>query len=261
MIAITKLSFLYIFFCFILLSTIFSIVATENPALNILLINVSSALLIFIYAQYKYNLKVSDISIWKKPDSQAIVWLIWLGIWMVSIISVIVDLVLLKFENLTDLLYVQELESLFQQNIWVLIFIVVIIPPLYEELLFRGIIQSLLIFGNWGKLSQILFPALFFSILHLNVAIPGIFLLGVILGWIRQISGSIIPGIIVHFSYNAFIILNYLYLDLDADNSLHINFLLLPFALIFIIISLLKLKRLLLPSNTEFNSFITDTTI
>ncbi len=87
------------------------------------------------------------------------------------------------------------------------IFTLVIIAPLTEEFLFRG----LFLHGfarNYGKRGAIIASALLFALIHLNPyqMIPA-FLAGLFLGWITLNSGSIWPAIISHGLTNGLLLL------------------------------------------------------
>ena len=93
-----------------------------------------------------------------------------------------------------------------------LLIAIVILAPLMEELLFRGYI-----FGDLeerlGRNPAILMTAVLFAIFHLDpfTVIP-IFMMGLILGWVRARSGSLLPSLLAH-SANNLIGLVYVLLD------------------------------------------------
>ncbi len=80
---------------------------------------------------------------------------------------------------------------------------VVIIAPIYEEVIFRGIMLK----GMASKMNPILaiiISSLFFAILHMNIP-QGInaFLLGIVIGSIYLNTGSIYLSIFAHFVNNS----------------------------------------------------------
>jgi len=84
----------------------------------------------------------------------------------------------------------------------ILIFSLVIVEPIYEEVIFRGILLS----GMAKKINPIIaivFSALLFAIVHMNIP-QGInaFFLGLVLGFIYIRSGSIYLSIFAHFVNN-----------------------------------------------------------
>lgn len=85
--------------------------------------------------------------------------------------------------------------------LWAVLFIC-LQPAVFEEIAFRGVIQGTLqsIIGPW---QAVLASAAMFAILHLSVvSIPHLLFMGLVLAWLRLGSGSIYPGMIVHFLHN-----------------------------------------------------------
>jgi ABC-2 type transport system permease protein/sodium transport system permease protein len=84
----------------------------------------------------------------------------------------------------------------------------VVVPALVEELFFRGFLFGAVrrVCGGW---TTIVGTALAFGLLHvvmggalgLNQFLPST-LMGLILGWVRHQSGSLIPGMILHAVHN-----------------------------------------------------------
>ncbi|MBN1554946.1 MAG: CPBP family intramembrane metalloprotease [Phycisphaerae bacterium] len=90
---------------------------------------------------------------------------------------------------------------------WGMIFLMVcVIPPLVEELAFRGVILG----GLRRVLSAreaILVSAIMFSILHMSVwMIPFTLLLGILTGWVRIRSGSLYPCFLMHLVHNSLVV-------------------------------------------------------
>ena len=78
-----------------------------------------------------------------------------------------------------------------------------ILPAVFEELLFRGVIQNVLTKWFKGPWAAILVTAFIFSIIHMSFY--GFFVrfaLGIILGLVFYYSGSLWLAIIFHFLYN-----------------------------------------------------------
>ena len=93
-----------------------------------------------------------------------------------------------------------------------------VLPAIGEELFFRGALQGLL--RPCGSSVAIVGPALLFALLHLN-PIQGLTALvcAVFLGWLAERSGSILPGMLLHFTNNCLAFLS-LYLRLYAPENL-----------------------------------------
>jgi membrane protease YdiL (CAAX protease family) len=77
------------------------------------------------------------------------------------------------------------------------------VAPFVEELFFRGLGYSLLEpFGRWTAIVGV---GLAFGLVHGLVAgLPLLALFGAALAWLRSRTGSVVPGMLVHASFNAF---------------------------------------------------------
>ena len=100
-------------------------------------------------------------------------------------------------------------------GVWGGILRIVIIAPIVEEVIFRGIIMS----GfsrNYHPAFAIFFSALLFALFHLNPwQFAATFALGLILGYIRIRTGSVIACIAGHVIHNGLVFLSvYYYNDL-----------------------------------------------
>jgi len=97
---------------------------------------------------------------------------------------------------------------------WMIGLYFIIGSPIQEEIIFRGLIQSVLerrwmitvpVFG--GSLSgAVVFTALLFGMIHLGlgaVVAIGAIVLGLVAGELRRRSASLLPAIVVHALFNA----------------------------------------------------------
>ena len=97
---------------------------------------------------------------------------------------------------------------------WMIGLYFIIGSPIQEEIIFRGLIQSMLerwwmitfpVFG--GSLSgAVVFTAVLFGIIHLGVGAvvaAGAIVLGLVAGELRRRSASLLPAIVVHALFNA----------------------------------------------------------
>jgi membrane protease YdiL (CAAX protease family) len=107
----------------------------------------------------------------------------------------------IPFERITD-----EMQR-HDYALWQLLALYSLAPAVCEEIAFRGIIFDRLR-PVLGEREAWLVQAALFSVLHLS---PVIFLthfaMGLIFGWLRMRTGSLIPGMILHAAWNAVIIL------------------------------------------------------
>ncbi|MEG2440578.1 MAG: CPBP family intramembrane glutamic endopeptidase [Acetivibrio sp.] len=98
--------------------------------------------------------------------------------------------------------YKQLVQSLGMGNSLISLLYIVVIAPIGEELVFRGVVE------NYMKkhikfITANIFQALFFGIYHMNV-VQGIyaFFLGLLLGWVANKYGSVRESIILHMAVN-----------------------------------------------------------
>jgi hypothetical protein len=90
--------------------------------------------------------------------------------------------------------------------IWTGYVTIALVTPIAEELLFRGVIQPQL--GQLIKVKDALIvQAALFSAFHLSpVILVTHFIMGLAFGWLRLRSGSLLPGILLHAAWNAWIL-------------------------------------------------------
>jgi membrane protease YdiL (CAAX protease family) len=82
------------------------------------------------------------------------------------------------------------------------VLLIAVAPAVFEELAFRGVILT--------SLSRIMGPAeagvvsaFMFMVLHLSVpSFPHLLLMGLALAYLRLKSGSVLPGMLLHFTHN-----------------------------------------------------------
>ena len=94
--------------------------------------------------------------------------------------------------------------------IW-LIVLTVVIAPVFEELLFRGLLYGSMrrIYG--AKTSNVI-QAFFFSLLHFSpTTFLPLFVLGLILGVLREQFEDIAPAILTHALWNAMVLVVFQY--------------------------------------------------
>jgi membrane protease YdiL (CAAX protease family) len=102
------------------------------------------------------------------------------------------------------------------KTIWAVIFDVILIalvPAVVEELMFRGVLQTILVRWTKNVHAAVWITAILFSAFHMEFFgfLPRL-LLGVLLGYFVAWSGSIWPAVWGHFINNATdVILTYLY--------------------------------------------------
>ncbi len=101
--------------------------------------------------------------------------------------------------------YLRETDSVEKYGwpVWAVFVMGAACPAVFEEIAFRGVIYRRLELVG-GPREALVIQAAMFSIIHL---LPGVFIshffIGLALGWLRQRSGSLLPGMLVHGTYNA----------------------------------------------------------
>lgn len=82
-------------------------------------------------------------------------------------------------------------------------FVVCLLAPMVEEIVFRGAILRRLFDTSMNKWGAICITAALFALVHANPAqTPHAFLMGWLMGWLYMRTGSIIPAIAFHWANN-----------------------------------------------------------
>lgn len=149
------------------------------------------------YVKGKKLLEQLDI---KKIDKREIVYIVLFGIGISFILSILAGMLTLVFQGYSDISNMIE-ES---NNSLIQMLLMVILIPICEELLFRGIIFRYLK-NNYNIVLAVVLQALAFGVYHMNI-VQGIytFVLGIALGLIYMYSESMLGCIILHMVYNLF---------------------------------------------------------
>jgi len=83
-----------------------------------------------------------------------------------------------------------------------------LLAPLFEEIIFRGILLPTLS-RDFGVISGIIVSAFIFALAHLSLGeMPPLFVLGIGLGITRIASGSLFSSVIMHSLWNGLTFLN-----------------------------------------------------
>ncbi len=91
-------------------------------------------------------------------------------------------------------------------------FVVGLLAPLVEELVFRGAILRSLLRWKSNPWIGITISAALFALIHMNPAqMPHAFVIGLLLGWMYYRTDSIVPGVIFHWVNNsvAYVLYNF----------------------------------------------------
>ena len=91
-------------------------------------------------------------------------------------------------------------------------FVVGLLAPLSEEIVFRGAVLRSLLRWRENPWVGIVISALLFALIHMNPAqMPHAFLIGLLLGWMYYRTDSIVPGVVYHWVNNtvAYVLYNF----------------------------------------------------
>ena len=82
-------------------------------------------------------------------------------------------------------------------------FVIALLAPVVEEVVFRGAILRALLSSMQSKWGAICISAALFALIHFNPAqTPHAFLMGLLMGWLYMRTGSIVPGVVFHWANN-----------------------------------------------------------
>jgi uncharacterized protein len=91
--------------------------------------------------------------------------------------------------------------------LWGILLLISVSPAVFEELAFRGVIQSSLERVLNGRDAWLIQAALF-SVLHLTpLVFPSHFIMGLCFGYLRRRSRCVYPGMLLHAAWNALVVL------------------------------------------------------
>jgi membrane protease YdiL (CAAX protease family) len=106
----------------------------------------------------------------------------------------------------TLLVMLQNVSAIWQVGV---ILSAVVLAPLVEELLFRGLLQSMLRRYLNNPWHAVLLTAGIFALFHIDTPqnIPALFVLGMVLGYNYERCGRLWPAILIHLLFNGIMIL------------------------------------------------------
>lgn len=85
---------------------------------------------------------------------------------------------------------------------WAGILYGILVAPIVEEFLFRGVLIGGLIRNGYRPWVSILLPAIIFSLLHHPIMIVHTMIFAIVAGWLFWRTGSLLPSIIIHVTNN-----------------------------------------------------------
>lgn len=147
--------------------------------------------------------KVSRSFNWKMPKSRTLLELACVSLAVVGFLK-LYFLVFSFFD--WPLTRVSEPFTKAHWPLWSILLIVSVEPGIFEEIAFRGILQTRLAEILSAKEALIIQAALF-SVLHLSPAVfVSHFVMGLLLGWVRLRTGHVYFGIVLHMLWNAAVV-------------------------------------------------------
>jgi hypothetical protein len=122
----------------------------------------------------------------------------------------------------TEDLMTQQYESLLQMGSFTeflqVLTVMALLPAVAEEAMFRGVLQPLLVKGS-GKHFGIVLTSLIFALLHQQFQVLlAIFVLGLVLGYLREWTKSLWVPTLVHFVNNGSIVVMVYFFNLDYSD-------------------------------------------
>lgn len=196
----------------------------------------------------------------KKLDLFNVLLLIGLGIFFIPILNLLAAFSAMFFPNVVS----ESMSTVADSHILVAIFAIGCVPALFEELIFRGILQSG--YRSMGPLKAALCSALLFALLHMNPQQAFYaFFIAVVFSFLVERTDSIYSSIIPHFVINtinvASLYIPYDEAELAADavlsnteimaGAVYLLLMSAPMFLLFFITFLKRNPRQMLPASDE----------
>jgi len=188
---------------FALLMAVFLILGDSELGLPIF--TFLSGVMVYFILKEVYS-KEQITALFSIPDrseaGRLILLILVLDIFVVLPIHVVVTL--LVFPDAEQQEIITMFEEASETSIALLAFSVAILTPFAEELLFRGFILGMLM-KRYEDTTAIVISSLIFAIAHEPIAMGLAFGGGLLYGWVRVRTGSVIPGMMAHAIWNGFI--------------------------------------------------------
>ncbi len=188
---------------FALLMAVFLVVGDSELGLPIF--TFLSGVLVFFILKKVYS-KEQITALFSIPDrseaGRLILLILVLDIFVVLPIHAVITIFLFPEAEQQEVITMFENAS--DTSLALLAFSVAILTPFAEELLFRGFILGMLL-KRYSDTQSIVISSLIFAIAHEPIAMVLAFGGGLLYGWVRVRTGSILPGMIAHAIWNGFI--------------------------------------------------------
>ncbi|MCT4688702.1 CPBP family intramembrane glutamic endopeptidase [Vallitalea sp.] len=179
---------------------LYSFFASHSLLITIIAWVVTFGIILLIYLISK-NSFINETNLNKRISFKTIAICIVCGIG----INIAIDGILTMI-NINELVpeYEELMASISNNNFYITLISVGILAPIFEELLYRGIVLNKLRNG-FSIFGAVMIQAIFFGIGHMNL-VQGTyaFLIGIILGYVVVWTGSLYSSIILHIVINSF---------------------------------------------------------
>ena len=183
------------------------VIATFIEDFQLYLISSTIILSIFVFLVLRYVNDSNEMAKLLKFPTTIDTWKL-IGIALTIDIFVVkplhVVIMLRFFPDMQQQEVITALEEMSQISAIITAFSVSVLTPILEELLFRGFILGMLL-KCYNEKVAILLSAIIFAIVHEPVAIGMAFGGGLIYGWLRVRTGSIVPSTLTHIFWNSFV--------------------------------------------------------
>lgn len=91
---------------------------------------------------------------------------------------------------------------------WLLIFMVVLVAPVFEEWIFRGLLYRSLR-PSLGFVASLIGTSLLFTVVHPLTSSVTVLVLGLVTAWLVERTNRLWPSMLVHIGYNAFVVVTW----------------------------------------------------
>lgn len=127
----------------------------------------------------------------------------WMPLFVATVVAVAGVTRWLRLEPQPQAIVIMLLEESRPRLLMVLMGLVTVIGPAVEEVVFRGVTYAALR-RRWGVRAGLVGSAALFAAMHADpFAFAPIFVLGLLLGWLYEHTGSLVPSIAVHMMHNS----------------------------------------------------------
>lgn len=198
----------------------------------------------FLIAARFSKVKLSNIIPFKKAEKGTTLPFLLIGFGFLAIANMLSNI----FSNVLRVLGISDFQMDLELPTGILGFLitvlaVAVVPALVEEFAYRGVFLGLL--EKYGEGFSIIASAVMFGLMHGNLSqIPFAFMVGLVLGFIRVKSGSVVPAILLHF-INNFVSVIMMYITEGKSETLVVgtNTIYFALALISIALGVFALKK------------------